>query len=181
MFILYAVLAGIVGGLATSGRLERLADLHLAWVWLAATGFLVQFLLFSTPLGDQVGTAGPPVYVISTIAVALFVLRNVRVAGFPVVLLGGLLNLAAIVANGGYMPANHEALVAAGLAIKGTYSNSVSVANPVLAPLTDIFALPAGLPFANVFSVGDVLIGVGAFVAVVIAMRSDPGPEGAPA
>jgi hypothetical protein len=42
--------------------------------------------------------------------------------------------------------------------------------------LTDIFAIPAGLPFANVFSVGDVLIAVGIVIAIAIGMqRGDPG------
>jgi len=41
----------------------------------------------------------------------------------------------------------------------------------VLRPLTDIFVLPAWLPFANVFSVGDLLIGLGVAVVIVVAMR----------
>ena len=44
--------------------------------------------------------------------------------------------------------------------------------DPMLAPLTDIFALPTWLPFANVFSIGDVLIGIGVVWAIVVAMRS---------
>jgi len=52
-----------------------------------------------------------------------------------------------------------------------TYSNSAIVAEPVLKPLTDIFALPTWLPFHNVFSVGDVLIAVGVVVVIVAAMR----------
>ena len=69
-------------------------------------------------------------------------------------------NLAAIVANGGAMPADPAALAAAGVDTAG-YTNSVVTADPALRPLTDIFAMPAWLPFANVFSIGDVLIGVG--------------------
>jgi multisubunit Na+/H+ antiporter MnhE subunit len=45
------------------------------------------------------------------------------------------------------------------------------VADPLLWPLTDIFALPAWLPFANVYSVGDVLIGAGVVTVIVGAMR----------
>ena len=52
-----------------------------------------------------------------------------------------------------------------------TYSNSSLVPAPTLAPLTDIFALPPWLPFANVFSVGDVLIAAGVVVIIVAAMR----------
>jgi hypothetical protein len=52
------------------------------------------------------------------------------------------------------------------------YSNSVEMANPALAPLTDIFALPAWVPATNVFSVGDVLIMLGIAVAIVVQMRT---------
>ena len=51
-----------------------------------------------------------------------------------------------------------------------TYSNSAR-AGAVLAPLTDIFALPTWLPFTNIFSIGDLLIGVGVVVVIVTAMR----------
>ena len=37
--------------------------------------------------------------------------------------------------------------------------------------LFDIFAMPTWIPLANVFSVGDALIGVGAAIAVVAAMH----------
>jgi hypothetical protein len=43
--------------------------------------------------------------------------------------------------------------------------------------LTDIFAIPAGLPFANVFSVGDVLLGIGIIVVIVAAMRRPVAAE----
>ena len=45
------------------------------------------------------------------------------------------------------------------------------MSDPALRPLTDVYALPAGFPLANVFSVGDVLIGVGIAVTIAAAMR----------
>ena len=54
---------------------------------------------------------------------------------------------------------------------KEGYSNSRLVDGVVLGPLTDIFAMPTWIPLANVFSVGDALIGVGAAIAVVAAMH----------
>lgn len=172
MFILYAVVAGLVVGLLAGGRIERLSTLRLSWIPLAVAGLLAQVLLFSPLLADRVGDAGPLLYVLSTLAVAAFVARNVRLTGFAVILLGGAANLVAIAANGGYMPADPGALLAAGRALAGGYSNSAVTAHPALAPLTDIFALPAWLPLANVFSVGDVLVGVGAFIVVMAAMRT---------
>ncbi|MGO9207292.1 MAG: DUF5317 family protein, partial [Candidatus Limnocylindrales bacterium] len=51
------------------------------------------------------------------------------------------------------------------------YANSREIASPVLGPLGDVFALPAGVPLANVFSVGDVLIALGIVLVIVAAMR----------
>ena len=102
---------------------------------------------------------------------------NVRITGLPITLVGALSNLAAIVANGGSMPASPAALAVVGGSIHSGPTNSVVVARPALEPLTDIFALPIWLPFANVFSIGDVLIGIGVAIAIAAAMR----PRSAPA
>jgi lipoprotein signal peptidase len=96
---------------------------------------------------------------------------NARITGVPIVLAGAASNLAAIVANGGYMPAGADAMAALGWSLGDEYSNSTVVARPALELLTDIFALPAWVPFTNVFSIGDVLIGVGVCVVIVAAMR----------
>jgi len=95
--------------------------------------------------------------------------------GVPLIAVGAALNILAIVANGGAMPASPVALAALGFGVGGN-TNSVVVANPALAALTDVFAMPAWLPLANVFSVGDVLIGAGLAVAVASAMRSGSRP-----
>jgi hypothetical protein len=97
-----------------------------------------------------------------------------------IVALGAISNLAAISANGGFMPASREALTTAGFSDEGEHTNSIVLENPALEPLTDIFALPAGLPFANVFSIGDVLIALGIVVVIVTTMRRPtPGTVGA--
>lgn len=176
MFILYAIPIGIVAGYLLGGRLDRLGRLRFRWAALALIGLAVQVALFSDPLSTLVGDAGPMVYVASTVAVLIAVLRNFEIPGLGLVLLGAGSNLVAILANGGYMPADPEAAASVGGIAPG-YSNSSVVAEPVFEPLTDIFATPAWLPFANVFSVGDVLIAVGVGVAIVIGMRTAPSPS----
>ena len=117
------------------------------------------------------GEASRWIYVGSTILVVIVVLANLRLTGLPIVLAGALSNLGAIVANGGSMPASPEALAQLGVGVHSGPTNSVIVEHPALEPLTDIFAMPAWMPLANVFSVGDVLIGVGVAVAIAVAMR----------
>jgi len=181
MFILYAVVAGLAIALALGGRPGGLARLQFRLAPLAVLGFLLQLVLFSGPVSDRVGALGAPLYVASTGLVFAVLLVNARIVGLPIVALGAAANLAAIVANGGYMPASAAALVAAGKLPAVGYSNSAVLANPQLAPLTDIFALPTWLPFHNVFSIGDLLIGLGIAVAIVAAMRAtDPSPDTSP-
>jgi hypothetical protein len=171
VFILYAVLAGLAIGAVSGGSPARLGDLRFAWGPLIAIGMAVQLLLFSTPLGDAIGPLAPFVYIASNVAVLAAVWRNLAIPGLPLVLIGGASNLIAICANGGYMPVSGDALVALGRIPHEGYSNSVFLDGVILGPLTDLFAMPAWLPMANIFSVGDVLIGVGAAMAVVAAMH----------
>jgi len=110
--------------------------------------------------------------------VLVALLRNVTLPGFPVIAAGAALNLCVIVANGGYMPSSPSAWVALnGVAALPTadYSNStIDGAGSAIPFLGDIFALPRPLPFANVFSIGDVLIGLGGMLFLVHAMRTAP-------
>jgi hypothetical protein len=177
VFVLLAVPLGVVAGFLIGGRLDRLAQIRFEWAWLAVTGLAVQIVLFSTSIGASfTGGVGEAIYVASTGAVLVAVWRNLAVPGLPLVAVGAISNLAAIVANGGVMPTTPDALARAGLDPADGFSNSAVLDDPLLAPLTDIFAIPAGLPFANVFSVGDVLIAVGIVIAIAIGMqRGDPG------
>jgi Family of unknown function (DUF5317) len=171
MFVLYAVAAGLLIGLLVGGRLSGLARLQFEWAPLIALGMAIQLALFSDPIASSIGTAGPPIYVGSSLLVLAAVCRNWSITGLPIVALGAASNLAAIVANGGYMPASAAALAAQGRDAPSAYSNSTYLADPALAPLTDIFAMPTWIPLANVFSIGDILIAVGIALAIVAAMR----------
>jgi hypothetical protein len=170
--ILLAVPIGIAVGFLLGGRLDRLGELRFRWAWLAVAGLAVQVVLFSGLLDDVVtGRVGEIVYVASTAAVLVAVLRNVRLPGMALIALGAVSNLAAIIANGGVMPTTAAAMEAAGLSPTEGFSNSAVLEDPALAPLTDIYALPPWLPFNNVFSLGDVLIAAGIVVVIAAGMR----------
>jgi hypothetical protein len=179
MFLLYALLIGLIAGFVLGGRPAGLLELRFRWGGLMVAGLLIQVALFSDLVAERVGALGPPVYVGSTVLVLGAVARNLAIPGVGIVVAGALSNLAAIVANGGFMPASPAALASLGRSPATIYSNSAVVPDPALWPLTDIFALPRWVPFANVFSVGDVLIAVGVVVAMVVAMRRAPRPNGA--
>jgi hypothetical protein len=170
VFILYAIILGIVLGYLAGGRLDGLANMRFRWAPIAVAGLVVQLLVFG-PLENVIGEAGPPLYLASTVAVLAAVARNIRIPGLAAVVVGATSNLAAILANGGVMPTDSGAAALAGLETGAGFSNSAVVADPALRPLTDIFAIPAGFPLANVFSIGDVLIAIGIVIAIAVGMR----------
>jgi hypothetical protein len=177
MFILYSIVFGLILGLILRGRVLALGELRIQWAPLIVVGFTTQIVLFSDAVAARVGDLGPALYVGSTLMVGVAVLRNVSIPGIPLILLGAISNMTAILANGGFMPTAPGAAAALGKSAPVIYSNSAIVARPAFEPLTDLFALPSWAPFANVFSVGDVLIGIGVVVLMATTMRRSPRPS----
>jgi hypothetical protein len=170
VFILYAIIIGIAAGYLLGGRFERLGSLPFRFAPVVLSALAIQLLIFG-PLDQVVGEAGPPLYLGSTIAALLAVASNIRIPGLALVVAGTASNLAAILANGGVMPADPGALAVAGLDDRPGFSNSAVIESPALPALTDIFAIPEAVPFANVFSIGDLLIGLGVAIAIAWGMR----------
>ncbi len=148
------------------GRLGALADLRFRAAWLALLGIGAQILVISVvPEGST--WLHHAVHLVSYGLIAGFVWANRHVPYVWLAAVGGGLNLAAIVANGGVMPADPEALAAAGVQQQaGEFANSTAVAHPHLSFLGDVFAVPSSLPVSNVYSVGDVVLVVAALLAL---------------
>jgi hypothetical protein len=174
MLLLYFIGAGLILGRLAGGRLDALGSVRFRLWPLALAGLAFQLLLFSGPVADRVGDLGPPLYVASSLVVFVALLPNLSLPGLPLVALGAVLNLVAIVANGGFMPSSPEAWAGLnGIAAVPTdaYSNSALAGEGTqLLFLGDIFFLPRPLPFANVFSIGDLLIGLGATLFLLRTM-----------
>jgi hypothetical protein len=148
------------------GRLGALAEVRFRARGILAASIVAQILIISVvPAGSA--ALHDAVHIGSYVAVAVFVVANRRIPWVWLVALGGALNFAAIVANGGVMPATPRALQAAGMVVDpAEFTNSGAVAHPHLQFLGDVFWLPSSWPVSNVFSVGDVLIVLGALLAM---------------
>jgi hypothetical protein len=175
MLLLYAVAIGLILGLASGGKLAALGATHVRFWPVALLGLAGQLVLFSPVVAGAVGAWGPSLYVASTTLVLMALVVNLRQPGFWLITLGALANFAVIVANGGQMPASPDAWLALnGVAAVPTtdFSNSV-LAGPgtALAFLGDNFVLPRPLPFANIFSIGDMMIGAGGALFIVQTMH----------
>lgn len=185
MLLLYAIAAGLLIGRLAGGRLDGLTTVRFRLMPLALGGLLFQLLLFSAPVTERIGDLGPILYVGSTLAVLVALLANLRLPGMWLIAVGAGMNLVAIVSNGGYMPSSPEAwMLLNGRATLPVddYTNSMLIGPATHFPfLGDIFVLPRPIPMANVFSLGDALIAVGAVVFLVRQMRTAAPSTGHPA
>jgi len=164
-------------GLALGGRPEHLYTLRLRGIWLVLIAFAGQWLLVHTP-----GVAPMPAIGAAFIAsyglLLGFLLINRRHPGLRLALAGTVLNLAAILANGGFMPITPEVLAA------------VQPAHPPLAigqwlPLGKDILLPRAqahlsdlgdtitilAPIGPAFSIGDLAVATGVGTLILCGMQ----------
>lgn len=180
MLLVAAFLLSVVSVPLAGGRVAALADFRVERAWLLCVALAIQVAILS--LFDE-GSAEwlAAAHVASYAIVIVFLASNRSVPGLWLVSIGTALNATAIVANGGVMPASRSALEAAGRpGASDGFANSRVVADANLAFLGDVFAWPQPLPLANVFSVGDVCIVVGAAMILHQACGSRLAPRSIP-
>jgi hypothetical protein len=162
--IIFAALAfAVVLVVALGGQLGKLGSVKLRGKTAIVAALGLQVLVITiAPLAFP-HAVDTTVHLASYGLAIVFVYANRHLPNLWIAATGGAANLAAIAANGGEMPASRTALLAAGKpVVHEGFVNSAPVAHARLAFLGDIFSIPKSLPLANVFSVGDVLLLVGA-------------------
>ena len=187
MFMIVSVILGILAGYLRGGRLRNFARLRLYSTWIPLVMFALQLSLVSFPVSqNEVLDWLRPWITTATYAVlVVFLLANHRLSGFRLILLGSILNIAIILANGGYMPVTHEALQRSGhldrMVVRGdqvyvTGSKDIVLGREEtrLYPLSDVMGIPEALPLSSTFSAGDVVIMFGAFWFVYRTMVQIP-------
>jgi hypothetical protein len=173
MLVPLLVAAGCVPLLG--GDLRRVANLRFRHLWLLLGALATQVWLIARP--------GPQTVFLTTLELGAYPLAlaflyvNRRIAGTSLMALGAGSNFVAIAANGGVMPQARSAAIIAGMPLNyhGIYANSAPIPHPHLFWLGDVFPVPAAVPFATVFSIGDFLIMAGAVVALLrITLAESP-------
>jgi hypothetical protein len=171
---------GLVIGLVTGLGLSRWRG-HpyrpptLNHIWLVILGFLPQFLtiyLGNTRVTFPDWLAALSI-VTSQLILLIFAWLNRHLAGMSILIFGLILNMAVMVANGGFMPINphtaeriigSERIASYDLGSRIGYKDILITKNETrLEWLADRFLPPAGLPYQVAFSLGDVFIAFGAF------------------
>ena len=167
-------------GIASGGRLRNLSGIHLRWTGLAIIGFALQFV--SGP-----GTAIPlSCLYASFVLLSAFAIKNIRVTGFTVILIGIAMNFLVIGLNQG-MPVARQALAASGQAdtlddlIGNPYpKHHLASEDDLVVFLGDVIALPQ--PIGQAISIGDIFTYGGVGVVIVAGMRAptarrEDGPD----
>jgi len=179
MLLLSVIAISVLTGLAAGGRIQSLARLRLRHAWIPVGLFALQKVIVELPIVKATtGSYLAPVLLAATYgALVLFLLVNLSVPGIKLVLIGSVLNLTVMLANGGYMPVTPEGLERTGHAdrivvrdelalVKGSKSIVLEPGGTRLYPMSDIFRVPEPYPFATNFSLGDVAITAGVAVMV---------------
>lgn len=178
MILLWAIIAGFVAGLSRAivgKRPYRAPDVRR--FWLVFLAFLPQFFAFRLETTRNIfpDRYVPLVLVGSQAILLIFTVANIAVPGFWVLGLGLVLNFLVILANRGMMPISPEVVrqILPSDLPPGLWSvgHRFGVGKDIVLEkgdtnlwvLSDIFVLPLSETYRVAFSIGDVLIALGAF------------------
>jgi MFS family permease len=184
MFLSTIVLALVVGALA-GGGLPRLADLRLRWVWILGLALALRFGAGLLRQGD-IGVDLPlgAAFVAAYGLIFVWLVGNWRVPGLQIAAVGIGLNTLAVILNGGQMPIWTAAFTAAGFTPAALANDpfhfllqSSSVADFVRQGgiFGDVVPIPIPV-IRDVVSIGDTLLAVGIFWAIVYSMTRPNAP-----
>ncbi|HAL62117.1 MAG TPA: hypothetical protein DCP08_06900 [Chloroflexi bacterium] len=175
--MIFFVIVSLIVALLRGGSILRLSQLHIRHAYLILLGLALQLFVFS-PLGARWEPWMGYLYLASLVLLLLAVALNRDLPGIRLLGLGLFLNLLVIAANGGLMPISIEAArraglfdVVAALQATGRHTNVALMDEGTrLWFLGDTIVLGYPLPSAHVFSPGDILVALGAFVFLQWAM-----------
>jgi len=194
MILLLAIIASIVVALLRGGRFAALMRVPVRWGILAVGAFIIQALfIYRTPSQKAPGIWSwqewP--FLASHLLLLGMVWANRNLPGVKLIGLGLLLNLAVMIANGGWMPVAPEAVAKAGfigLAPSLEPGTRLYSSKNILLPaeqtrlqfLSDIFVLARPFPVPSVFSPGDVVVAGGVWALIqsaILGRASDSSLE----
>lgn len=147
-----------------------------SWRWPVLIWAAVALQAIALGIDSVPRTLAAVLHVATYVVSLVFLWLNRAFPGVLIVGAGAVSNGVVIALNGGSLPASADAVAAAGIEAEREFTNSAVLENPVLPWLGDVFAWPAPMPLANTFSVGDILIVVGVWVAAWSGSRRIGAP-----
>ena len=176
MILLAALVLGLLAGLGLARWLRRpYRPPELRHIWLIPAAFCLQLAVAYLPAvqGSIPAPVAAVILPISLVVFLAFVWLNRRIPGMPVLMIGLVLNLVVISANGGWMPMSPETAshlpggsppqsAVPGIRV-GTKDVLLRPEDTRLWPLSDRFLLPDWIGYRAAFSLGDLFVAAGAF------------------
>jgi hypothetical protein len=177
MILLLAVLSGLIASLIRTRVGKRAYKIFsLKGVWLVFLAYIPQFFAFNLPATRSVMPDSwiPVILVSSQLLLLVFVWINRTQSGFLLLGIGLLFNFLVISLNGGMMPISPETanqLIEEGTNVTLQIGQRVGTGKDILLQtadtklsfLSDRFTLPKWIPYKLAYSLGDILISIGAF------------------
>ncbi len=174
--MLTVMLGSVIAGYAVGGRLRNLGRLRLRWWALAPVALAMQ--LVPLPSSGSARAVALGLLIASYPLLIGFAWRNLRLAGFPLIVVGLAMNLAVISFNAG-MPVSCDAVRRSGqeglceeLRREPGLKHHLAGPGDVLIPLADV--IPIGPPIRQVVSAGDIVAYSGIAWLIVAAMLGRP-------
>jgi len=186
MILLLAIGFALIVGYLTGGSLGQAHQARFRALPLFFGAAFVQVLIFTPLLGTQriIQDYGQYIYIGTVLASLTAIVLNLSIPGMKIMAIGAALNALVIIANGGFMPSTESALDRAGKletverAEAAEPGDDWVLTNSKIADddtrllfLGDVIAIPEGWPLANVISIGDILLAIGAAYAVLRVMH----------
>ena len=178
MILVAAVAAGYAAALIQAklnGR--RLQPIELNYSWLVLLAVIPQILVFQIPVVGRMAPEAfiPYILVLSQALLVEFAVLNIRKPGVAVMGTGLLANFLVMLMNGGWMPIGPETVRRILPSLPADFSlvdRRLGLSKDWIMPtsamrlpwLTDRFTLPDWVPYNAAFSLGDILISIGAFL-----------------
>ena len=161
MIVVVGFIIAVLAVPLLGGHLTRLESVSFDKAWLITLAMGIQIPITTFAAGWFPESVTGAIHLLTYVLAFGFVWFNRVEVGMVILAIGAMCNFAAIAGNGGVMPASEWATQLAGLEPTEEFMNSGVVENPRLLFLGDVLAIPNGWPFANVFSIGDMLLVVG--------------------
>ena len=186
MFVVIVLVCSLGLSLLTGGRFRYAENFQLKALPVGIGAFVAQLLIFTARGESLLGDLLPVLYVLTLVALLVFLFLNRAVFGMPILIAGLALNFLVIGVNGGRMPADPQALIVTGQASRaeilvreGRAANCILMSGKTrLNILGDRIVLPFLGSVGSAYSVGDLVALAGEAVLVYGMVRIHSRDQG---
>ena len=177
------IILALIIGVLIGGKLTRLADIQIKHVWLIfvpALMFVFAWIVASVSGISHIHWIYGTLHLTGIAALVVLSLINTKIPGAKLITIGLILNAIVICANGGFMPASVRSInILYGQKYAQQTMHSTHVRSSImdshtkLPVLCDIIPIKTPMKiFRGIYSIGDMFLSAGIFIAIILIMRT---------